>query len=369
MIQLKSLHGVFGFEVQRYKSAVSGQEQSYLELSQQFEGDHLSAGLRELIGYYSNRLSYSEVAQLVKRVSGTAIVSDQKAEQVVIATAEAISQLCASQVKEPYKLPAIAPEVDLYAPEQAEVLLFADDILVKRQAAKRYPAGQKPEVSASSDERVTVTIPLVMLQQPDGRYHTFTEPLSERTILPQLVGQQLEQLYGQSPVPLPLVAITDGARTLRLFLLTLFGFMVTLILDWYHLEKKVSDLMSMIALNKTAKEQHLAVILPHLWRGLTTEALLYLDTLTPRNPNKLDELRTYLQKHQPEIIDYQRRQELGKAISSGRMEKGCDLVVGHRQKKKGMSWSPRGSQALALLKIAELNHQWPLLWASPLVTT
>ena len=66
---------------------MSGQEQSYLELSQQFVADNLSAGLGELIGYYSNRLSYREVAGLVKRVSGTALVSDQKAEQVVIDTA------------------------------------------------------------------------------------------------------------------------------------------------------------------------------------------------------------------------------------------------------------------------------------------
>jgi len=33
-------------------------------------------------------------------------------------------------------------------------------------------------------------------------------------------------------------------------------------------------------------------------------------------------------------------------------------VVGHRQKKKGMSWTARGSQALAVLKVAELNGQW-----------
>jgi hypothetical protein len=62
-----------------------------------------------------------------------------------------------------------------------------------------------------------------------------------------------------------------------------------------------------------------------------------------------------LQKHHSEIIDYQRRQRAGKAIGSGRMQKGCNLVIGHRQKKKGMSWSLVGSRSLALLKVAELN--------------
>ncbi len=56
--------------------------------------------------------------------------------------------------------------------------------------------------------------------------------------------------------------------------------------------------------------------------------------------------------------DYDRRRRVSKCIGSGRMEKGVDLVVGHRQKKKGLSWSSNGSKALSLLKIAELNGHW-----------
>ena len=76
----------------------------------------------------------------------------------------------------------------------------------------------------------------------------------------------------------------------------------------------------------------------------------------------LAELVGYLHKHTDEIIDYGRRQSIGKSIGSGRMEKAVDQVIGSRQKKKGMSWSKAGSQALALLKIAELNGQWQQLW-------
>ncbi len=82
-----------------------------------------------------------------------------------------------------------------------------------------------------------------------------------------------------------------------------------------------------------------------------------------RNQAKFDELITYLTKHAAEIIDYERRQLAGKTIGSGRMEKGVDLTVGRRQKRKGMSWSDLGSRALALLKMIELNGQWPSLWA------
>lgn len=44
----------------------------------------------------------------------------------------------------------------------------------------------------------------------------------------------------------------------------------------------------------------------------------------------------YLEKHQHEIINYERRSGAGKTIGSGRVEKGVDLAVGRRQKNKGM---------------------------------
>ena len=72
-------------------------------------------------------------------------------------------------------------------------------------------------------------------------------------------------------------------------------------------------------------------------------------------PTALGDLVGYLDKHAEEIIDYERRQQAGKVIGSGRMEKCVDQVVGHRQKGKGMSWSKAGSRALALLRVAELN--------------
>lgn len=69
----------------------------------------------------------------------------------------------------------------------------------------------------------------------------------------------------------------------------------------------------------------------------------------------------YLSKHQSEIINYNRRSRAGKTIGSGQVKKGVDLTVGSRQKNRGMSWSPKGSKALCLLKVAELNGQWQQL--------
>lgn len=160
-----------------------------------------------------------------------------------------------------------------------------------------------------------------------------------------------------------LVAITDGSKTIRHRLLTIFGVAVTIILDWYHLCKKLRELMSMIAVNKIEKAKHLKFLFLHLWQVKTANALEYLKyQVAPRNQDKWQELISYLEKHQHEIINYKRRSQAKKTIGSGRAEKGVDLAVGFRQKNKGMSWSRLGSRALSLLKVAELNGQCQQLW-------
>ena len=121
--------------------------------------------------------------------------------------------------------------------------------------------------------------------------------------------------------------------------------------------------MSMIATNKLEKTKHLKFLFSQLWHGSTAIALEYLNhQVQARNLDKWQELIGYLEKHQPEIINYKRRSSAGKTIGSGRVEKGVDLTVGQRQKNKGMSWRPLGSRALSLLKVAELNGQWQQLW-------
>lgn len=180
--------------------------------------------------------------------------------------------------------------------------------------------------------------------------------------LTSVVRAKVIQEYGKETTPLNFVAITDGARTIRNRLFTLFGEALTRILDWYHLCKKLRQLMSMIAVNKVEKAIYLKFLIPQFWLELTNNALEYLKTqVTIRNQDKWSELIGYLEKHHSEIINYNRRRLAGKTIGSGRMEKGVDLTVGRRQKKKAMSWSSKGSRALSLLRIVELNGQWQQL--------
>jgi hypothetical protein len=99
------------------------------------------------------------------------------------------------------------------------------------------------------------------------------------------------------------------------------------------------------------------------WHSATDEALRYLKSeVKAKNEKKLNELITYIEKHSEEIIDYGKRKESGKTIGSGRVEKGCDQVIGNRQKKKGMSWGKQGSRSLGILKVIELNNKWNEIW-------
>lgn len=75
--------------------------------------------------------------------------------------------------------------------------------------------------------------------------------------LASVVQAAVLQEYASETEPLNLVAITDGAKNIRYRLFSIFGSTVVLILDWYHLCKKLRLLMSMIATNQADKKIHL----------------------------------------------------------------------------------------------------------------
>jgi hypothetical protein len=77
-----------------------------------------------------------------------------------------------------------------------------------------------------------------------------------------------------------------------------------------------------------------------------------------------EDLLSYLEKHQAEIIDYRTRYLLPKTIGSGHGEKANDQIVAMRQKHNGTAWSDNGSAALATLKCLDLNQQWQQFWAA-----
>jgi hypothetical protein len=370
-VTLKTLHGAFEFRLQKYQFA-DGMDVSFLDIRQGLPVQYISRGLQELSVYYSNRLSYREVAGLVERQCGKRVLSEQTIWQLVQQSALTLSWQVEWEVK-PYlstDCPVkVATEIDVYDTEVEEVLLFDDAISVKAQKPERQPtvAAVVENSDIASSQRVLTDV--VVLQTAPGQYEYVSAPIdsdgSASLTLAQVVQAKVQQVYGQRSQPLPLVVVSDGASSIRKRWKQTFGDSVVVILDWYHLTKKLRDLMTMIARSKTDKQTHLKVLLAHLWRGHTQAAIGYLThQVIPRHREKWQELLTYLDKHQHEMIDYERRQKAGKPIGSGRVEKAVDQVIGHRQKHKGTSWRPQGSRALGLLKVLELNGKWHQFWFS-----
>jgi hypothetical protein len=326
--------------------------------------------LQEFSAYYSNRLSYREVAQLVERHCGARLLSDQTIWQLVqhhaLQASEAMEQSMMHQlVTTP--LIEIAGSINLYESDAAEVVLFDDGIGVKAQKPQRLRSGAPEAGAVDSADVQTVLTDVVVLQTAPGQFEYFSALMAvdgtDRVPIETVVQAKMQQVYGEQTTPVPLVILSDGAQSIRKRWMRTFGRTVTILLDWYHLSHKLRQLMSMIARNKLEKTTHLKTLLADLWHGRTAVALTYLrEQVTPRNREKWQELMTYLEKHQSEIVDYERRRLAGKTIGSGRVEKAVDQVIGSRQKHKGKSWRPQGSRALGMLKLLELNGKWQQFW-------
>ncbi len=373
VVKLKTIHGQFDFRLQKY--LVKGKSCNYFDLTSQLTTGNTSHGLQELVAYYSNRLSYQEVEDLVERISGEKLLSDQKIWEIVVNKAVEVSRKWQQEIQEIQQEikseSQIAPTVDIYDPLPKEILLFDDGIGVKKQKENRSKnqdvvIGEADE-SGQKQKRKTVITDVVILQTPKGSFEYLTSPINNQgqPLIPleEIIKCKLKSYYQKDNFPLPIVAITDGASNIRKRLYTLNEQGITLILDWYHLCKKLREFLSMITRNKAEKTEHSKFLFCHLWRGNTSDVLTYLKTqIKARNQQKLDELITYITKHESEIINYELRRQAGKTIGSGRMEKGVDTVIGHRQKHKGMSWSGLGSKALAILKVTECNGQWRQTW-------
>lgn len=160
-----------------------------------------------------------------------------------------------------------------------------------------------------------------------------------------------------------LLFFVDGQRSLNNSILALFAWFgpVQLILDWYHLEEKCKQLLSMALAGRDLRNQLLDQLLPLLWLGCVDRAMALLQTLEAgsiKNQARLDDLRGYLKRQQPYIPCYAVRQSLGLRNSSNRGEKANDLLVSARQKHNGMSWSPTGSVALAALTALVRNNEY-----------
>ena len=158
-----------------------------------------------------------------------------------------------------------------------------------------------------------------------------------------------------------MVFFADGARNLNTAIANIFSFAnIKIILDWYHLRKKMEETLSLICNNRNYRNEMLQKTMPLLWRGDVDGAVTTLksiDTGMVKNNGSLIYLMGYLERVRASIPNYMLRAALGLRNSSNRGEKANDLIVSNRQKHNGMSWSDTGSTTLASVSAIQYNDE------------
>lgn len=359
IVWLHSIHGSFRFPLRRFKDEF-GELTDFIALTGPIDNG-ISHRLAEEVCYLANRLSFAELEHCVTRRRGIDL-SVMTLHRIVQRAAQDVEDIGKQAIADTIhrSLPPLVPteESDLYDPGVEEVIVMEDGILAKAQKAQRKPGCKRKTRFIATD--------FATLQRPDGRYSRVSESLvrgeSESFGVSDSLRAAFIRHWSGQPGPLRVVALTDGARCIRQHLTEVFGVFVFIVLDWYHLTKKLQVLLSQVCFGNAHRKSVQRQMQGHLWRGDVKRALAVLDALKARKPEKSAELRKYLVKHASEIIDYGRRQEAGKVVGSGRMEKTVDQTVALRQKRKGMSWTEQGSRALSALRIVELNGMWDEFW-------
>jgi hypothetical protein len=98
-----------------------------------------------------------------------------------------------------------------------------------------------------------------------------------------------------------------------------------------------------------------------LWYGRVKSAIMFLRKLPREDIKNSDEIHIligYVERNRPYIPCYEVRKRVGLRNSSNIGEKMNDLLVSHRQKHNGMSWSVSGSSALAALEALKRNDEY-----------
>ena len=230
-----------------------------------------------------------------------------------------------------------------------------DDVLSKKQKESNR---KKNAPSKEKNEFIKNTV--AHLQNGEQATYLLNAACIEKIlilVLAFLLENGLHTSGGQ------LIFFIDGAADLRSGIQSLFLglWSFKIILDWFHLEKKCKERLSMAMRGKLIRNKVLAYITQLLWYGKVEAAIAYLQDLNKddiKNQDEIKRLIGYLERNRSFIPCYVLRQKLGLRVSSNQGEKANDLVVSSRQKNNGMSWSASGSNSLASVTTVHLNNEY-----------
>ena len=240
---------------------------------------------------------------------------------------------------------------DRFLPEEDSskaVLVSVDDVLVKHQKDERRAGFAKEKKNVANT---------VIHIQADGKSYILTA-VGIRKAFVLLTAFLLENGLFENR---QLVFLSDGAKEIKDYAEKFFSWRpYVLILDWFHLAKRVKEFCSMcIKLPKDKKGPIIKKILSYLWVGDVDGAVAYVRSFPKsmiKNQDIIDDMCAYLERKRENICCHAIRRAFNLRLSSNAAEKSNDLVVADRQKHNGMSWSNNGSGALAALSAAYRNN-------------
>ena len=369
-------------------------------------GEIITRGLQELACLLPQDLSFASVERLLgwqtqqqQLLSETTVRNLVRTHGQIIRQAEQseVTALLAREdlaVLSPQLIPAQQPrrraswpeclsaavEQALHAecPKPPDGVSFADweRVLAVRRAEEDCPLEELRKLGpVVREDQVVVTTDEVLTRKSERRH--FNELHTARVLTSE--GSRYLSGTGESFAKMLLVLIVlcaghhrlivllaDAARWIRCVFEKVAALHreCILILDWFHLRKRVGELASMICAGRKAKAALLRPLLRHLWRGEVDAAIELLEQYRAqaRSVERLEELLNYLRERQPYIVNYRLRRIEREYIGSGHVEKANDLIVAKRQKGAGMHWSIETSDALAALRTLMLNGGWERYW-------
>lgn len=239
-------------------------------------------------------------------------------------------------------------------PKSIKANISLDDVLSKKQKESERKKG-----SDTKEKKEFVKNTVAHIQSGENDTYVLSATSLKQMmifILAFLLNNGLLSRAGQ------LIFFIDGAADLRLAIQHLFFGLLSFktILDWYHVEKKCKERLSMAMKGKQVRNKALESICAFLWRGKIDMAITYLRSLNKdviKNQDEIERLVGYFERNRDFIPCYALRQKLGLRVSSNPVEKANDLVVSDRQKHNGMSWSVYGSTSLATVTCVHRNSE------------
>ena len=223
-----------------------------------------------------------------------------------------------------------------------------DDVGVKRQTETR-----PKDETKQHPKRVDNTV----IHVQSGKKSYILNAASVASGLRALIGF----LLFNGLIRKQIVVFADGAKEINNAVTKMFHFAnCKVILDWYHLEKKCKEQLSLALRGSKIRNEFLDELRPCLWYGNVRGAIKLLMAIDPKKVKDFDvinKLIEYLERVQSTIPCYALRKQLGLRNSSNLGEKANDMIVSNRQKHNGMSWSNDGSVAFATVAAASRNNE------------